>query len=287
MKNITNLDFKRQRVGLTKELSTFAIVGVYKTATMKTKIEIIGLVEVLKHTEKNYSDALGLIFKLEKIADSSKLISKLSKNHLEAKILSDIERLALAPKPDPKANKKEVPSLIAPTYYKKHKTTIVMASGFIAVLLLFFIIKPSKTYKPDITAVKAKQEIFIKLTSRNGHKFINTKINGVLTTFMLDTGASTTVVSESYLKSHTNTGFLNRRQHFLRNTYYNIANGKRVGAEVWQLPSMIIGPKTIYNVEIAVISGIEDEDFLLGMSTINKLEDPTIDLNNNKILVKQ
>ena len=53
MKNITNLDIKRQRVGLTKELSAFAIVGVYKTATMKTKLELIGLVEVLKHTEKN------------------------------------------------------------------------------------------------------------------------------------------------------------------------------------------------------------------------------------------
>ena len=107
MKNITNLDIKRQRVGLAKELSAFAVVGVYKKATMKTKLELIGLIEVLKHTEKNYNEALGLIFKLEKVNESTQLISILSKNHLEAKVLSGVERLAMAPKTPPKTNKKD------------------------------------------------------------------------------------------------------------------------------------------------------------------------------------
>ena len=84
MKNITNLDIKRQRVGLIKELSAFAIVGIYKKASVKSKLEIIALVEVLKHTEKNYHEALVLIFKLEKVPNTTGLISKLSKQQLDA-----------------------------------------------------------------------------------------------------------------------------------------------------------------------------------------------------------
>ena len=98
MKNISNLDIKRHRLGFAKELSTLAIVGVYKKASMSTKLESISLIEVLKHTEKNYNEALVLIFKLEKVADATGLISKLSKQKLDAKVLSNVERLAMAPK---------------------------------------------------------------------------------------------------------------------------------------------------------------------------------------------
>ena len=285
MKNITNLDIKRQRVGLTKELSAFAVVGVYKKASMKTKLELIGLVEVLKHTEKNYHEALDLIFKLEKVKDVSGIISKLSKQKLDAKVLSDLERLAMAPKPTPKTNKKDIPEIEEPSYYQKHKKTILLMSGFLGILMLFFIIKPSKINKPDVTIVKAKQETFIRLTPRNGHKYIYTSINGISTTFMLDTGASISTISESYLNKHIRSEFINRSSNFIRKGIYFIANGESVVAEVWQLPSMRLGSKTIYNIEVAVMPGIDDTGFLLGMSTINKLGNPKIDLANNKIII--
>ena len=285
MKNITNLDIKRQRVGLTKELSAFAIVGVYKKASMKTKLELIGLVEVLKHTEKNYHEALDLIFKLEKVKDVSGIISKLSKQKLDAKVLSDLERLAMAPKPTPKTNKKDIPEIEEPSYYQKHKKNILLMSGFLGILMLFFIIKPSKINKPDVTIVKAKQETFIRLTPRNGHKYIYTSINGISTTFMLDTGASISTISESYLNKHIRSEFINRSSNFIRKGIYFIANGESVVAEVWQLPSMRLGSKTIYNIEVAVMPGIDDTGFLLGMSTINKLGNPKIDLANNKIII--
>ena len=285
MKNITNLDIKRQRVGLTKELSAFAVVGVYKKASMKTKLELIGLVEVLKHTEKNYHEALDLIFKLEKVKDVSGIISKLSKQKLDAKVLSDLERLAMAPKPTPKTNKKDIPEIEEPSYYQKHKKNILLMSGFLGILMLFFIIKPSKINKPDITIVKAKQETFIRLTPRNGHKYIYTSINGISTTFMLDTGASISTISESYLNKHIRSEFINRSSNFIRKGIYFIANGESVVAEVWQLPSMRLGSKTIYNIEVAVMPGIDDTGFLLGMSTINKLGNPKIDLANNKIII--
>jgi len=285
MKNITNLDIKRQRVGLTKELSAFAVVGVYKKASMKTKLELIGLVEVLKHTEKNYHEALDLIFKLEKVKDVSGIISKLSKQKLDAKVLSDLERLAMAPKPTPKTNKKDIPEIEEPYYYQKHKKNILLMSGFLGILMLFFIIKPSKINKPDVTIVKAKQETFIRLTPRNGHKYIYTSINGISTTFMLDTGASISTISESYLNKHIRSEFINRGSNFIRKGIYFIANGESVVAEVWQLPSMRLGSKTIYNIEVAVMPGIDDNGFLLGMSTINKLGNPKIDLANNKIII--
>ena len=282
MKNITNLDIKRQRVGLTKELSAFAVVGVYKKASMKTKLELIGLVEVLKHTEKNYHEALDLIFKLEKVKDVSGIISKLSKQKLDAKVLSDLERLAMAPKPTPKTNKKDLPKIEEPSYYQKHKTTILVMSGFLGILLLLMVFKPSK---PQATIVKPKQETFIRLTPRNGHKYIYTSINGISTTFMLDTGASISTISESYLNKHIRSEFINRSSHFIRKGIYFIANGESVVAEVWQLPSMRLGSKTIYNIEVAVMPGIDDTGFLLGMSTINKLGNPKIDLANNKIII--
>ena len=282
MKNITNLDIKRLRVGLTRELSAFAVVGVYKKASMKTKLELIGLVEVLKHTEKNYHEALDLIFKLEKVTNASELITKLSRQHLEAKVVSDVERFAMAPKPTPKTNKKDVSVTEAPSYYQKHKTTILVMSGFLGILLLLMVFKPSK---PQATIFKPKQETFIQLTPRNGHKFIYTSINGISTTFMLDTGASTSTISESYLNKHIRSKFINRSSNFIRKGIYFIANGESVVAEVWQFPSMRLGSKTIYNIEVAVMPGIDEDGFLLGMSTIKKLGNPKIDLANNKIII--
>jgi clan AA aspartic protease (TIGR02281 family) len=158
-------------------------------------------------------------------------------------------------------------------------------SGFLGILMLFFIIKPSKINKPDVTIVKAKQETFIRLTPRNGHKYIYTSINGISTTFMLDTGASISTISESYLNKHIRSEFINRSSNFIRKGIYFIANGESVVAEVWQLPSMRLGSKTIYNIEVAVMPGIDDTGFLLGMSTINKLGNPKIDLANNKIII--
>ena len=287
MKNVTNLEIKRQRVGLTKELSAFTVVELYKKATMKTKLELIGLIEVLKHSEKNYSEALDLIFKLEKVNESTQLISILSKNHLEAKVLSDVERLAMAPKRPPKRNKKDVPVTEEPSYYQKHKSSILIMSGFVGMLILFLMIKPSNIDKPNVTIVKPKPnpEKFIRLIPENGHKYIYTSINGLSTTFMLDTGASTSTVSKSYLNKHINSGFINRRSHFLRNGNYITANGDNVRAEVWHIPSMTIGPKKIYNVEVAVMSNIKNSGFLMGMSTINKLGNQKIDLTYNKIII--
>ena len=79
MKNITNLDIKRQRVGLIKELSSLALLELYKKANSKVKLEMLALLEVLKHTEKASQEVITLIYKLERVPDRMSLISKLSK----------------------------------------------------------------------------------------------------------------------------------------------------------------------------------------------------------------
>ena len=288
MKNITNLDIKRQRVGLTKELSAFAVVGVYKKSPMKTKLEIIGLVEVLKHTEKNYREALDLIFKLEKVKDVSGIISKLSKQKLEAKVVSDVERLAMIPKPAPKPEKNLVIPNDQLSYFKKNKLSVIVLSSFASLFLIFLIFNANSGTSQNEgihTKKNYDKETFISLSPKFGHKYVHTTINGISTTFMLDTGASSSTVSQTYLNRHIRSGFVNRHTHFIRNGDYITANGDVVNAEVWQLPSVTMGPKTIYNVEIAVMPGIEETGFLLGMSTINKLGKPKIDLTNNKIII--
>jgi len=151
----------------------------------------------------------------------------------------------------------------------------------IGILLVIF--SPSKSVAP---IPEIKRETVIHLVPNQGHKFVSTRINDVLTSFLLDTGASTTTVSIAYLNNHIQSGFINRSSHYLRKGRYKTASGETVIAEVWQLPSMTIGPKTIYNIEVAAIEGIDESGFLLGMSTINKLGKPTIDLANNKIVIK-
>ncbi|MDC1505821.1 retroviral-like aspartic protease family protein [Winogradskyella sp.] len=287
MKNISNLDLKRHRLGLAKELSTLAIVGVYKKASMSTKLELISLIEVLKHTEKNYNEALVLIFKIEKVSDATGIISKLSKQKLDIKVISDVERLAMAlikQKKEPVSKPTTTDKL--QNYYQRNKIKVIVLSVFIGLFLMIVVLNLFSPPRLESIVKDVKKEIFIELTPLRSQKYIYTTIDGISTTFLLDTGASTTTISKSYLNQHIRSGFINRRTHFKRSGYYVIANGDTVLAEVWQIPSMTIGPKTIYNIEIAVMPGIDESGFLLGMSTINKLGNTKIDLSNNKIMIE-
>lgn len=284
MKNISNLDIKRHSLGLTKELTSLTLLGLYKKANSKVKIKIIALIEVLKHTEKASQEAITLIYTLEGVPDSMSLISKLSKLQLDAKVLAATERMAIAPKQIVKSIPKIVqPPLAAFSFFEKYKTPILSLAGVLTMWILIVILSPSKSVIP---LPEIKRETLIYLTPKRGQKFVSTRINNVLTTFLLDTGASTTIVSKAYLNTHIRSGFINRSTHFLRHGNYVIANGESLFAEVWEFPSITIGPKTVYNVEVAVMSGIDESGFLLGMSTINKLGKPTIDLANNKIIIK-
>ena len=288
MKNITNLEIKRQRVGLIKELSSFDIIEIYKKAALKTKLEIIATIEVLKHTEKNYNEALDLIFKLEKVKDSSGLITQLSRRELDSKVLSSVQRMEMAPKPKPVPKIPIILPKVELSFYSRNKTPILIISSFLFIFLIYLTLNKSSntTDKESHKQKISTNSTYIQLIPEHGHKFVCTNINGIPTTFMLDTGASTSTVSEFYLSKHIRSGFVNRRTNFIRDAYYTLASGNSVRAEVWQFPSITIGPKTIYNVEVAVMEGIGSDEFLMGMSTIEKLGRTTIDLNKNMIIIQ-
>jgi aspartyl protease family protein len=287
--NISNLDFKRHRLGLTKELSVFNILNTYKKSSLKLKLEIIALIEVLRNTEQNYNEALGLIFKLEKVKDSTGLLTQLSKRELDSRVLSNVKRMEMASNPNSGSEIQTAIPKVKPSYYKRNKHSILIISGFLVLFIFYFTLStflnrtPKKNYNNQKITTNST---YIQLIPEYGHKFVNATINGTPTTFMLDTGATTSTISRSYLNKHIRSGFVSRYKNFIKNAYYTMASGNRVSAEVWRFPSIKIGPKTIYNVEIAVMDEIGSNEFLLGMSTINKLGKTTIDLNENKIIIK-
>ena len=177
MKNITNLEIKRQRVGLIKELSSFDIIEIYKKAALKTKLEIIATIEVLKHTEKNYHEALDLIFKLEKVKDSSGLLTQLSKRQLDSRVLSNVKRMEMAPNPNLDSEIQTATPKVKPSYYKRNKHSILIVSGFLVLFIFYFIISTSsnKTVKKNYNNQKiTTNSTYIQLIPEYGHKFVNT-----------------------------------------------------------------------------------------------------------------
>ena len=292
MKNTTNLDIKRHKLGLHKEASVFAVLDIYKASGYKTKLELIAVITVLTHTEKTYDEALNFIYKLEKVESTESLISKLYKQEIEAAVLIAKERHAIAgPKnevaiiePDP-----ETPVTETPTFLKIYRNQLVIAGVFIAFVLSISLLtksaaEPIISPKPKEAVEKPQKVIYLE--DIQGHKFVKTIINNTTAIFLLDTGASTTLISDNFLNELINEGFISRENNYLGIDKYTIANGSTVRGETWQLPSITIGEITLYDIKVVALKKINNSGFLLGMSTLKKLGDYTIIPNENKILVK-
>jgi clan AA aspartic protease (TIGR02281 family) len=292
MKNTTNLDVKRHRLGLHKEVSVFAVLDIYKAAGHKTKLELIAVITVLTHTEKTYYEALNFIYKLEKVESTESLLSKLSKQKLDAAVLiAKARQAAVEPKNEITINEPdtETPVTERPTFLKIYRNQLVIASVFIAFVLSISLLTKSAA-EPIISPVSKepveKPQTVIYLEDVQGHKFVKTVINKATAIFMLDTGASTTLISDDFLNELITDGFINRKNNYLGVDKYTIANGSTVKGETWLLPSITIGKITLNDIKVVALKNITNSGFLLGMSTLEKLGDYTIVPNENKILVK-
>ena len=292
MKNTTNLDVKRHRLGLHKKASVFAVLDIYKASGYKTKLELVAVITVLTHTEKTYDEALNFIYKLEKVESTESLISKLSKQELEAAVLIAKERQCIAgPKNEVAINEPdtETPVTEILTFLKIYRNQLVIAGVFI--VFVFSVAFLSKSTAEPIILPKPKEAVekpqkVIYLEDIQGHKFVKTIINNTTAIFLLDTGASTTLISDDFLNELINEGFISRENNYLGIDKYTIANGSTVKGETWQLPSITIGEITLYDIKVVALKKINNSGFLLGMSTLKKLGDYTIVPNENKILVK-
>lgn len=131
--------------------------------------------------------------------------------------------------------------------------------------------------------INQKQENIIYLNGTTNKKNILVEIANVQHNFLFDTGASISLISKNVINKLLEESIISTK-NFLRKDYIQTADGKRHLVEFWNLPNLVVGGKKINDVNFAVMDG--DIKPLLGMNIINKLNAYKIDLENNKIYLK-
>lgn len=293
MGNISNFDYKRHQLGLSKELSVFSIVELYKKSGFKVKLDCLAVITVIKSTESNYQEALQLIYKYEGVENTESLLSKLNTQVMESQVLIASEKSK--PLEENNTNKALTEQINNPSsgivqWLTNNKaTTIVFTFLIIVGILSIFRNDPEPSPNTAIVStntVPDVEEKFISLTDKNGHKFVNVFINNSFSIFLLDTGASTTLISVDYLNQLIKDGFINKKSNFLGAGKFKIADGSSVKGEIWNLPFITIGKIRLEDVEVVALENIDSSEYLLGMSTLKKLGNYTIIPNENKIIIK-
>jgi len=277
MKNITNLDIKRQNLGLSDALNSYDILFLYKKSLLKKKFEIISVIEVLKFNEKKYSEALNLIFKLEKVNSVEELSKKISKADIEIKNLQNASKRKIL-----KNNKTKKTTESDKFFESFAKNKFYILSGIVVFIVILSIAIPEKTTSIQIDNKVIKTNNIINLSTENGQKYIYASINGNSKKFLLDTGASDILIPQTFLNQLRRSGYLSKTIHFKFNKNYMTASGAFVQAEVWNVPVLQVGKFKIYNVEVA---SMNEGSYLFGMSAIEKLGKVSIDLQSSRIVI--
>ncbi len=114
-----------------------------------------------------------------------------------------------------------------------------------------------------MTALHDQEGRVIINMSRDGHFYINIKVNGQMVRFLVDTGASDTVLN---VKDARKVGINFRKLIF--NKRYSTANGFVMGAST-TIAEMKVGDIVFYDVE-ASVNGADLDTSLLGMSFLSK-----------------
>lgn len=141
---------------------------------------------------------------------------------------------------------------------------------------LFFMIANS-------IVVPKKDSNIIYLKGTSNRKLVDIKIADRTYDFVLDTGASISLLNKSIIVQLLDSGIISKR-NYLGKDFVKTADGKKHLVEFWNLPNIIVGGKKINDVNFAVMEGQLEP--LLGMNIINKLNIWKIDLENYKIHLK-
>src|SRR5690554_4215387 len=129
--------------------------------------------------------------------------------------------------------------------------------------------------------IHKKAEDIIYLNGTENRKFISVMIGEKPYHFLLDTGASSSLISKTIINDLLANGTISS-QNFLGKSVGKVADGSIVNTEIWSIPSFKIGNREIKNITIGVIDKANVES-LLGMDVLNKLDILKIDLMNDKI----
>lgn len=141
---------------------------------------------------------------------------------------------------------------------------------------LFFMIVNS-------VVVPKKYPDIITLQGNEHQKTVVVKIASINYNFLLDTGASVSLIGRDLINKLLENGIITKR-NFVGKDYTQTADGKKHLVEFWNLPNIIVSGKQINDVDFAVMDG--NIMPLLGMNILNKLNIWKIDLENYKIYLK-
>jgi hypothetical protein len=131
--------------------------------------------------------------------------------------------------------------------------------------------------------IPKKDANMIYLKGTSNRKFVDIKIADKSYDFILDTGASISLLNKTVIIKLLDSGIISKR-NYLGKDFIKTADGKKHLVEFWNLPNIIVGGKKINDVNFAVMEGQLEP--LLGMNIINKLNIWKIDLENYKIHLK-
>ncbi len=132
--------------------------------------------------------------------------------------------------------------------------------------------------------VPKKNDDVINLKGTEHQKIIEIKIDDKTYDFILDTGATISLISKNIINNLLENGIITTR-NYLGKDYIQTADGKKQLVEFWNIPSIIIDGKKINDVDFTVMEGVNIKP-LLGMNILNKLNIYKIDLENYKIYLK-
>lgn len=150
-----------------------------------------------------------------------------------------------------------------------------------AIIMMFF------TLAISLWAVVLNQNILsrlehlkIPLSNYYGVYHINGKINNSSINFILDSGASETMISKSELSRITKYS-KNDNITYLDGMYYNLADGSNVFCERVRVLEMEIGNYTVSNVVVAIMP--KQADNLLGRNVLDKFKSWHIDKDKKEL----
>lgn len=132
--------------------------------------------------------------------------------------------------------------------------------------------------------IPKKSDEIIYLNGNSSAKTALLNIGGKDYKFLLDTGATISSINQDIFYELYQKGIISI-DNFLKKDKVELANGEQILVEYWVISKLKIGNKTINDVVFAVQKNSTATP-LLGMNILNKLDIWKIDLENNKIYLK-
>jgi aspartyl protease family protein len=140
--------------------------------------------------------------------------------------------------------------------------TLAIAAFWIVVTGVLYVLV-TQYLKPKPATITAQGELVIP-KSRDGHFYAAGTVNGRAVTFMVDTGASSVVISEQFARR---AGVADGVP-----TTFHTANGNLQGRTVPDVP-VTVGPIQVSGVRVGVgMVGGDEDDALLGQSFLSKFD---------------